>query len=278
MASFLLTSFDIWLNHHTSNSSDDLLALLEQNQQLPPTCQLLRRLPVEVDGAFAMVQGAIGPLQPDFVICCGMAEKRSFLELEQQAIDSAIQPSAENATDPEPLPPSETVPTATLADPSPPPSPSAVPLEPAQEPVKQPTEGSARPGSATPPVPTGQNPDPPPTPTAPDPTPAPPSESPRILQTTLDLAPLAAGLSQTRISTDAGRFVCNGLYFRVLDWLTQTQSPSQALFVHVPRLTIENQAAIVADFATLLQRLDSLQIPSNQIRPPVGQENPQMLG
>ncbi|MGA1262368.1 MAG: peptidase C15 [Prochlorothrix sp.] len=217
MASFLLTSFDIWLDRHASNSSDDLLGLLQQNQQLPPDCQLLRRLPVEVEGAFEAVRSAIEHHPPDLVICCGMAETRSHLELEQRAIDCPIQASPENAAELESEPSLNSEPDA---DPSP-----DRDLEP-----------------------------------DPDSSPELELKPEKALQTSLDLVSLAADLTQTRISTDAGRFVCNGLYFRVLDWLSrspQSDPACQALFVHVPRLTAENQNAIVADFVTVLDRLGS---------------------
>lgn len=214
MVSFLLTSFDIWLDRHPSNSSDDLLELLQQNQQLPPNCQLLRRLPVEVEGAFEAVRSAIDRDRPDIVICCGMAETRSHLELEQRAIDCPIQASAENVAGPEP----------------------------SSNPEPHPDSGLSA----------GLDVDP-----HPDSSPELELNPEKALQTPLDLAFLAADLTQTRISTDAGRFVCNGLYFRVLDWLSRSPQSGQALFVHVPRLTAENQSAIVADFVTVLDRLGS---------------------
>ncbi|MGA1600910.1 MAG: peptidase C15 [Prochlorothrix sp.] len=213
MASFLLTSFDIWLTHHTHNSSDQVLGLLVQQQRLPADCQLLRCLPVEIEGAFGAVQAAIEQFQPDFVICCGMAEGRSSLDLEQQAIDCPIQASAENPSADDGM----------AGNPHP----------------RRDWGQNARQNSSH-------------TPRSED-----FQENPRVLQTQINLVSLIPDLTQTCISTDAGRFVCNGLYFRVLDWIDRHRSASQALFIHVPCITPDNEAAIVADFGTLLDRLNA---------------------
>lgn len=75
------------------------------------------------------------------------------------------------------------------------------------------------------------------------------------LKTSLDLPRLVAPLSATDISDDAGQFVCEGLYFQVLQHLQTLDWPCWALFVHVPRLTAANQAVIVQDFRQLRDRL-----------------------
>lgn len=187
-APLLITSFQTWLPHQPSNSSDDLLALLQRQHQLPPHCHLLRHLPVEVDRAFALVQAHLDRLQPAYVLCCGMAEGRSHLSLEAQA-------------------------------------------------------------------------------TGPDGSP--------ILTTPLPLPALLAHLPHTILSYDAGRFVCNGLYFRVLDYCAQPSAfplphgQIQALFIHVPVLTAENQTPIAQDLATLIQHLSTLpHAPPPQVSPP----------
>ncbi|WP_353259845.1 peptidase C15 [Prochlorothrix hollandica] len=164
--SLLLTSFDVWLAHHITNSSDDLLEHLHHTQGLPPQCHLLRRLPVAVAPALAQVQAAILAHRPRWVVCCGMAESRSRLELERQGV-----------------------------------------------------------------------------------------RGDRVLHTSLDLPRLSQGLAHTAISDDAGRFVCNDLYFSVLDWLQRDGLATQGLFVHVPPLTAETRSAIVGDFRTVLDRL-----------------------
>ena len=71
----------------------------------------------------------------------------------------------------------------------------------------------------------------------------------RQLYTSLDLLNLTADLPLTDISDNAGRFVCNSLYY---DILSQT---SACVFAHVPILTDENRRAIVSDFWQILDRL-----------------------
>ncbi|MDB9496771.1 peptidase C15 [Spirulina major CS-329] len=81
----LLTSFQPWLSHQTSNASDDLLAKLNPITWPHGCLTLLRRLPVETESASQAVIMAIDTLQPDGVICCGMAETRSHLTVESNA-------------------------------------------------------------------------------------------------------------------------------------------------------------------------------------------------
>jgi pyroglutamyl-peptidase len=78
----LLTSFDIWEPHHVTNSSDDLLMEMEFRGLLPPRSHLLRRLPVDFQLAPEKVISHIESLQPLWVVCCGMAEKREMLSIE----------------------------------------------------------------------------------------------------------------------------------------------------------------------------------------------------
>jgi pyroglutamyl-peptidase len=80
----------------------------------------------------------------------------------------------------------------------------------------------------------------------------------RTLSTSLPVQDLLRGLPHTCASHDAGSFVCNHLYYSVLDYVAQHQLPTQALFVHVPILTTQNQAEIVADFTNLLSTLQAL--------------------
>ena len=72
--------------------------------------------------------------------------------------------------------------------------------------------------------------------------------------TPLDLEALIAGLPQTEISHDAGKFVCNHLYYEVLRYCRDRAPRTPCLFVHVPVLTAENSAAILADFLQILRR------------------------
>lgn len=82
-------------------------------------------------------------------------------------------------------------------------------------------------------------------------------EGDRTYRTPLPLTQLLAQLPHTSLSEDAGQFVCEGLYFHVLHHLAACPWPSWGLFVHVPVLTPENQATVVADFTKLLHLLPS---------------------
>jgi pyroglutamyl-peptidase len=70
------------------------------------------------------------------------------------------------------------------------------------------------------------------------------------LYTRLDVAAIARGLPHTEVSHNAGRFVCNGLYYAVLKDLQMSGSAAQCLFVHVPQY----RAQTGADFHCVLAR------------------------
>lgn len=81
----LLTSFDIWLTEQQSNSSDDLLLEVIKVNSLAHDLKFLRRLPVDADLASSQVRQKIIQLQPNYIICCGMAASRTKLSLERVA-------------------------------------------------------------------------------------------------------------------------------------------------------------------------------------------------
>lgn len=166
MNKLLLTSFTTWLPHQTSNSSDDLLQVISQ---LYPENTYLRQLPVDIDLASKSAIAKIQELQPDTIICCGMAERRNLLSIEAQAM---------NGDD--------------------------------------------------------------------------------ILHTLVDLPQLIAGIDDIEISYDAGKFVCEGLYYSVLKYLQDYQMPSRCIFVHVPVINFDNSAAITTNFLSILHRLINL--------------------
>ncbi len=164
----LITTFETWLPHQKSNASDDLILALEAESALPAHCQVLHGLPVEVDAAFGQIQGAVEQHRPDYIFCCGMAEQRSRLNFELQAV---------------------------CGD--------------------------------------------------------------QVRRTSIPAAywnSLRTSWRCAELSEDAGRFVCNGLYFRLLDERESLGNP-QVLFVHVPPLTEANHRDLMADFQLLLQRL-----------------------
>lgn len=78
----LLTYFDIWLKEQQSNSSDDLLLEVIKLELLPHDLTFLHRLPVDVQLASDQVIEKINPIQPDYIICCGMAASRTQLSVE----------------------------------------------------------------------------------------------------------------------------------------------------------------------------------------------------
>ncbi len=80
--SILLTTFDTWKPHQPSNSSDDLITELVQRKLLPPHTHLCRKIPVDFQLAPEKVLSVVKALQPDLIVCCGMAEKRSHLTVE----------------------------------------------------------------------------------------------------------------------------------------------------------------------------------------------------
>ncbi|WP_373534650.1 peptidase C15 [Microcoleus sp.] len=163
---FLLTSFNTWLPHQKSNSSDDLLAKISQIQSLANSLTFLRKLPVDFQEAPNLAIAQINQLQPDIIICCGMAESRQKLTIESCACCD---------TD--------------------------------------------------------------------------------MLKTAVNLEPLIADLATTEISHEAGKFVCEALYYAVLKHLADSQLSTKCIFVHVPILTEENADKIIADFLLILTRL-----------------------
>ncbi|WP_375512267.1 peptidase C15 [uncultured Nostoc sp.] len=162
----LLTSFDIWLNDQLSNSSDDLLLEVTKLELIPDDLTFLRQLPVDVQLASAQVIEQINAIQPDYIICCGMAASRTQLSVEAGA-----------------------------------------------------------------------------------------SCGESILQTKVDLEELVTGAAAIEISHDCGKFVCEGLYYSVLDYLSQNQLTARCIFVHVPILNQENLMGILADFVLIINKM-----------------------
>lgn len=165
----LLTSFTTWKAHQRSNSSDDLLLELLKTR-VSPSVHWFRHLPVNVPVAKEIAIGKIQQLQPQVVLCCGMAESRLKLNMESRAV-------------------------------------------------------------------VGNH----------------------VLYTAMDLKVLTVGLDSTEISQDAGRFVCNGLYYAILNHLQSNYPDTHCVFVHVPILTANNRESIIADFSLILERVLTIQ-------------------
>lgn len=82
---------------------------------------------------------------------------------------------------------------------------------------------------------------------------------PSALHTKLPLGQLAHALRRrqiaTRISHDAGRYLCNAVYYRSLQRCAEASGPSDALFVHVPALAgRESEGISTGAQRALLQR------------------------
>ncbi|MBO1054767.1 MAG: peptidase C15 [Dolichospermum sp. DET73] len=184
----LLTSFDIWLSQQESNSSDDLLLGLAKMASLSHDLNFLHRLPVDVQLASSLVIAKINELQPDYIICCGMAASRSQLSVEVLASST-----------------------------------STLPVESTNSADILPQESRNSPEN--------------------------------ILQTRVDLEKLLVGTAAVEISYDCGKFVCEGLYYSVLDYLHQSQLSIKCIFVHVPIFNPENLPKIIADFILIMNNL-----------------------
>jgi pyroglutamyl-peptidase len=201
----LLTSFQTWLPHQKSNSSDDLLGKLAQLDGFSASLTFLRQLPVDVSQASSRVIAKIEELQPDGIICCGMAERRSNLTVESCATcrDALTQIRFYNYC-------------LSLCKP--------LGLKGAEA-FLQPLFGiNEQPNSI-------------------------------LINSSVDLEKLLAATVATEISHDAGKFVCEGLYYEVLKYLRQRNSNIPCIFVHVPVLTAENSSNIITDFQGIIEKM-----------------------
>jgi pyroglutamyl-peptidase len=160
----LLTSFTTWLPHQLSNSSDDLLNEISRLDAFS-SLTFLRLLPVDIELASSCVIAKINELQPDIVICCGMAESRILLSIES---------------------------TATCGE--------------------------------------------------------------MVLTTSVNLLKLVTN-STAIVSEDAGKFVCEGLYYSVLKYILDHNLNTHCIFIHVPILTEQNLAEIVSDFKLIVHKI-----------------------
>jgi len=159
----LLTSFQTWLPHQKSNSSDDILAEIQKlNYSSLASLFFLRNLPVNIELASHQLIDEIKRIQPEVIICCGMAEKRKKLTIESNA-------SCQN----------------------------------------------------------------------------------ECLNTSIDLEEVTKVLTATKISHNAGKFVCEGLYYQILKHIQLQKKDMHCIFVHVPLLT-KSQSAIQKDFHSLI--------------------------
>ncbi|MBD2017264.1 peptidase C15 [Microcoleus sp. FACHB-53] len=168
MSHILLTSFQTWLPHQKSNSSDDLLAEVAKLESFSHSLTFLRHLPVDISQASERAIAKINELQPDIIICCGMAESRRQLSVESNA-----------------------------------------------------------------------------------------SQGDTVLHNSVDFDRLLDSSIGTTISHNAGKFVCEGLYYSVLNHLQKNDLKKHGLFIHVPVLTRNNIAEVLTDVELIMHRLTS---------------------
>lgn len=204
----LLTSFQTWLPHQTSNSSDDLLEKIAQLDGLPASLTFLRQLPVDVSKASRCAIAKIEELQPDCIICCGMAESRSTLTVESCATrrDALFLIRLYRYC-------------ITFAQ--------RLRVKKLQDFLSI-LFGISH----------GQN--------------------SILIKTSVNLDTLLEKTLATQISHDAGKFVCEGLYYEILNHLRQSNCNSPCIFVHVPLLTPNNSHSIVADFQRIVETIVTL--------------------
>ena len=167
----LLTSFQTWLPNQKSNSSDDLLDLVNVTRVQQgglDSLFFLRQLPVNAELATQQVIDAIRIINPQGIICCGMAESRNKLSVESNAS-------------------------------------------------------------------WGQD----------------------CIFTKVKLDELVNCLHSTNISHDAGKFVCEGLYYRLLQHIQTEKLCLSCIFVHIPVLLPDNLNLIEADFKTIIKFIKS---------------------
>ena len=163
----LITTFATWQSHQPSNASDDLLHILLEKEL--DFFHHLRSIPVDFELSPEHVLGHFDKLKPKVLICCGMAEERTKLNVESLAVRN------EN-----------------------------------------------------------------------------------ILQTGVDLEALTADLAMTEISHDAGGFVCNALYYTMLEHLDALEGEHHCIFIHIPVLTEQNKIALVNDFECIIKRISEM--------------------
>ena len=123
----------------------------------------LRNLPVNIELASHQLINEIERIQPDVVICCGMAEKRNKLTIESHAL-------YEN----------------------------------------------------------------------------------ECLHTSVNLEELTATLAIAEISHDAGKFVCEGLYYQILKYIQSCKKNIYCVFIHVPILKANKLSLIQQDLHSLI--------------------------
>jgi pyroglutamyl-peptidase len=86
----LITSFSTWKSSQPINSADQLLGEVLRIYPPSPSVYFLRQLPVNTAVARDITIAQIHQLDPQILLCCGMAETRDRLSLETRAVGRPI--------------------------------------------------------------------------------------------------------------------------------------------------------------------------------------------
>ena len=70
--------------------------------------------------------------------------------------------------------------------------------------------------------------------------------------TMVDLNQMIACLAHTEISHNAGKFVCEGLYYKILKYTQANTWKIPCIFIHVPVLNVRNIDVIQEDFNAII--------------------------
>ena len=165
----LLTSFQTWLPHQSSNYSDDLLEIIQKQEN--SNLYFVRKLPVDTNLAARRVIEAVEQIDPKSILGCGMAESRSQLTVESNAKCDRD-----------------------------------------------------------------------------------------CVFTKVNLDRLVKPLNYTQISHDAGKFVCEGLYYQILKYIQINKPNIRCIFVHIPRISANNLNLIQQDFTAIIDLMQFAEV------------------
>ncbi|MEM7757708.1 MAG: peptidase C15, partial [Cyanobacteria bacterium P01_A01_bin.40] len=78
------------------------------------------------------------------------------------------------------------------------------------------------------------------------------------LYSIVNIPELIKSLAFTHISHDAGKFVCEGLYYQLLKYFQSLPQTIPCIFVHVPILNHSNQKLIQQDLNSIIKYLEQI--------------------
>ena len=76
-----------------------------------------------------------------------------------------------------------------------------------------------------------------------------------ILQTTMDIEYLMADTLLSEVSEDAGTYVCNFLYYDLLDLVCRVNWEMAGVFIHIPIFNPDSQAILLQDFLKIVNKI-----------------------